>query len=175
MVFRHRRYGRKTVPIADDTRVPSPMLKPVDEQNMDIQILSPLTASPSESRPSSSQEQYPDLASQMESFYHEEPSDSRRQSKVLSWINEGKDMLFEDTGNEQKFASKNLQRCYHVFHIGHIPMHIKSCKIQIKMLNVSSLRNCAHLQEVILQTFFKCGVCIYLEVFRDNFITTKHT
>ena len=116
VVFRHRRYGRKSVPTAHDMpmRVSSPLLKPADEQNTDIQILSPLTASPSESRPGSSQEQYPDLVSQMESFYHEEPSENKRQSKVLSWISEGNDMLFEDTGNEQKFASKNLQSCCRV-------------------------------------------------------------
>lgn len=86
------------------------MLKPIDEQTTEIQILSPLTASPSESRPGSSQEQYPDLASQMQSFYYEEPTENKRQSKVLSWINEGRDTLFEDSGNEQKFASKNLQK-----------------------------------------------------------------
>jgi len=85
------------------------LLKPANEQIMDIQILSPLTMSPPESRPSSSQENYPDLASQMESFYQEpDQNDNKCNSKVLSWINEGKDMLYEDTGihTEQRSTSK---------------------------------------------------------------------
>ena len=108
VVFRHRRFGRRSVPSSSDiTEEANRVLKLPDEQNTDIQILSPLTMSPSESRPSSSQDHYPDLASQMESFYP--PPDfnsSRRGSRVLNWINDGKDILFEDTGLEQGSTSE---------------------------------------------------------------------
>ena len=104
VVFRHKRFGRRSVPSSSSNIVEETghLLKPPDEQNTDIQILSPLTMSPPDSRPSSSQEHYPDLASQMESFYQaaEHYDGSRRNSKVLSWINDGKDTLFEDTGTE---------------------------------------------------------------------------
>ena len=103
IVFRHKRFGRRSIPSSTDiTEGTGCILKPPDEQNTDIQILSPVTMSPSDSRPSSSQEHYPDLASQMESFYQPPVhyDGSRRNSKVLSWINDGKDMLFEDTGAE---------------------------------------------------------------------------
>ena len=109
VVFRHKRFGRRTIASSnsDITEGTGCLLKPPDEQNTDIQILSPMTTSPPDSRPSSSQEHYPDLASQMESFY--QPSvyydRSRRNSKVLSWINDSKD-VFEDTGTEHRSSSK---------------------------------------------------------------------
>lgn len=107
VVFRHKKFGRRSFPSGSDiVSEASRLLKPADEQNADIQILSPVTMSPPDSRPSSSQEHYPDLASQMESFYQasDHYDGSRRNSKVLSWINDGKDMLFEDTGTEHGSA-----------------------------------------------------------------------
>ena len=109
VVFRHKRFGRRSLPSSssDITQGTGCLLKPPDEQNTDIQILSPVTMSPPDSRPSSSQDHYPDLASQMESFYQPPIhfDRSRRNSKVLSWINDGKD-VFEDIGTEHRSASK---------------------------------------------------------------------
>ena len=111
VIFRHKRFGRRSTPSSssDITEGIGCLLKPPDEQNTDIQILSPVTMSPPDSRPSSSQEHYPDLASQMEPFYQPPVhyDRSRRNSKVLSWINDGKDMLFEDTGTEHRSSSKH--------------------------------------------------------------------
>ena len=111
IVFRHKRFGRRSVPSSssDGIEETNCLLKAPNEQNADdIQILSPMTLSPPDSRPGSSQEHYPDLASQMESFYQapEHYDGSRRNSKVLSWI-DGKDILFEDTGTEHRSASKH--------------------------------------------------------------------
>ena len=112
VVFRHKRFGRKSMPSSSSDVTAEISLKLPDEQNTDIQILSPLTVSPSDSRnnsrPGSSQDQYPDLASQMEPFYqiHDYPG-SRRNSKVLSWISDGRDAVFEDTGSEQRLFCKH--------------------------------------------------------------------